>query len=1086
MRSFPWIGYVRAGGVLGCLISVHCASSDLAVAQMSMFEGRSDPRTGAITGATVGDSALEEGVPGDAMTGGSGAGWGSGVAGFSQRSGFQIPNDPIHKVWQDEATLRSIAAVSEDRLVAVGDRGVILTTDDAGRSWRRIASPTSVNLYDVHFQGPNGWIVGGWVGKHTATSYSVMLHTNDGGRNWQLSSAEGLPKLVGLLVAGNRLIAWGDYSVQHGSSVFESIDGGLSWRPVIRGLTHANALAQAADGRLLAVDRLGKAADSEGSLEQISDAQAHVRSVAHCRQGWVAVGEAGQIMLGKEDQTWSDVELPLDRSIRRLCTWNFIGQHGNHLWIVGSPGSLVLNSSDGGLTWNAFPTRQSLPLNRVCFIDPNRGWAVGAQGTIIATRDGGKTWYPQRTRPNRVSLLSIVSRSGDIPWPALAATVWDQKQCAAVVCLQHDEAITAADFRLNQESINGYQATQIGMSDFQVCHIAEPGSKAEIARLALRILAWRPDVILSSNPPHPYSEVQLPSLVGEAIQLADSEEFEKTIAELHLPKWQVRKWVAVSDSNRAEYSEQSQRVLRDVGLALWDILLALPDEERKRNSEVAMRTIWTRSKNRTSHTDLMGGIAKHAETTLKEEIGALGNYQLVMGRLHRQRMLNELANADAELIGDETWVKEFQFFAHALPIRESSENLIQLVELLLERRQLGRAQLVLEWLVQRTGVSKDLHQWVLWRQLQLMGSHEWQTWSAPSSADKGAVSPSTDMAEKSAVTVAAAARESYWSHTPFDPVSNAVGETPSGGTGLDETVVAASAEQMIMGEPAAVSKAENKVETPQAADVSSWLSLAESIFQKQPTLRFQPDVLMQLASKHRQLGHKQKASEIYKNLLDLPQLVSWNQAAKQEISLLGEQGPQLRWSIQADYALKPPRLDGDFSESIWQNGTEMRLTDINQTLENPTTILWAYDKDYLYLGLHCPTPSKKQPTKVAEQRYYDADLDGIDHVVLTIDVDRDYSTAIELAIAENGLTYERCAGFQNYNPKWYVHVTNQVKHWRAEIAIPLKELTHAEIQPGTIWAVSARRLNPSDGPQSWSQIKTHRQLLEASGILIFR
>ncbi|WP_104005857.1 WD40/YVTN/BNR-like repeat-containing protein [Marinobacterium lutimaris] len=64
-----------------------------------------------------------------------------------------------------------------DRLVSVGERGFILISDDAGRSWQQIQSPVSVTLTRVVFATPQqGWAVG-----HAG----VVLHTKDGGLTWQ-------------------------------------------------------------------------------------------------------------------------------------------------------------------------------------------------------------------------------------------------------------------------------------------------------------------------------------------------------------------------------------------------------------------------------------------------------------------------------------------------------------------------------------------------------------------------------------------------------------------------------------------------------------------------------------------------------------------------------------------------------------------------------------------------------------------------------------------------------------------------------------------------------------------------------------
>lgn len=63
------------------------------------------------------------------------------------------------------------------RLVVVGQRGHILTSDDGGASWQQAEVPVSTDLVAVHFASDSkGWAVG-----HDG----VILHSADGGRHWQ-------------------------------------------------------------------------------------------------------------------------------------------------------------------------------------------------------------------------------------------------------------------------------------------------------------------------------------------------------------------------------------------------------------------------------------------------------------------------------------------------------------------------------------------------------------------------------------------------------------------------------------------------------------------------------------------------------------------------------------------------------------------------------------------------------------------------------------------------------------------------------------------------------------------------------------
>lgn len=62
------------------------------------------------------------------------------------------------------------------RIVAVGERGLIIYSVDHGRAWRQATVPTSVSLTRVRFANPSsGWAVG-----HSG----VVLHTADGGQTW--------------------------------------------------------------------------------------------------------------------------------------------------------------------------------------------------------------------------------------------------------------------------------------------------------------------------------------------------------------------------------------------------------------------------------------------------------------------------------------------------------------------------------------------------------------------------------------------------------------------------------------------------------------------------------------------------------------------------------------------------------------------------------------------------------------------------------------------------------------------------------------------------------------------------------------
>ena len=110
----------------------------------------------------------------------------------------------------------------------------------------------------------------------------------------------------------------------------------------------------------------------------------------------IAVGERGHILVSESRRDWRQVEIVPTRS-----TLTAVTTAGDSAWAVGHDG-VILASTDGGLTWSrqrAAPydpevddLHNGVPLLDVWFADPQNGIAIGAYALMLKTRDGGASW----------------------------------------------------------------------------------------------------------------------------------------------------------------------------------------------------------------------------------------------------------------------------------------------------------------------------------------------------------------------------------------------------------------------------------------------------------------------------------------------------------------------------------------------------------------------------------------------------------------------------------------------------------------------------------------------------------------------
>ncbi|WP_407692373.1 WD40/YVTN/BNR-like repeat-containing protein [Pseudomonas xionganensis] len=267
-----------------------------------------------------------------------------------------------------QSLLLDVAKVGK-RLVAVGDRGHILYSDDNGSRWVQAKVPTKQLLAAVFFiDEQHGWAVG-----HDAQ----ILATRDAGATW-VKQYEDLEMEAPLLDIWFRDRNTG-YAIGAYGALLETTDGGANWESVS--------------------DRM----DNEDGY--------HLNAIVSVKDaGLFIVGEQG-VMFRSADwgQTWETLESPYEGSL-----FGALGtDQANTLLVYGLRGHLF-RSTDFGSTWEAISlnTENNGPLefglSDGSLLADGSVVVVGHGGTVLTSRDSGQS-FRVTNRADRLSLAGIAA-----------------------------------------------------------------------------------------------------------------------------------------------------------------------------------------------------------------------------------------------------------------------------------------------------------------------------------------------------------------------------------------------------------------------------------------------------------------------------------------------------------------------------------------------------------------------------------------------------------------------------------------------------------------------------------------------------
>lgn len=319
----------------------------------------------------------------------------------------------------DQSLLLDITTAGE-RLVAVGERGHVLYSDDQGRNWQQAQVPTTQMLTSVHFIDPQH----GWAAGHDG----LILASDDAGVHWRIqrdglavqhqtnlelreATHRRLEQLRGQYEAADEQTKMQiETDLEEARLELEDADLVLE-EPVFTSPFMAvwfqdadRGWAAGAFGTLVATE--------DGGQHWVSRAQAldnpdefHLNTITGDGTGRIFIAGEGGVMFRSlnSGRSWQTLE-PFYEGSWFGAVYN---PHTGELFLFGLRGNLY-RSTDFGTTWEPISNDSSSTLAGGSVAADGQIVIAGGVGTVLFSSDGGQS-FQRMLMADRLGLSAGVS-----------------------------------------------------------------------------------------------------------------------------------------------------------------------------------------------------------------------------------------------------------------------------------------------------------------------------------------------------------------------------------------------------------------------------------------------------------------------------------------------------------------------------------------------------------------------------------------------------------------------------------------------------------------------------------------------------
>ena len=1031
-----------------------------------------------------------------------------------------LAREPRPGSWKADASLTDVMFLDRQRGWAVGSQGVLLRTEDGGKTWGAgnlastnqkhkevpltekiqrvranqqmgVADSSDASNFSCRFESvcftdeKNGWAAGGYDLPWLNHSRAVIARTLDGGKTWQSLPQLMIGRIQKIEFRGmQRLSGWavGATNPATDASLFYTSDAGNIWSSQKSERMPDLIDAEMAGNRFVGIDTEGQPVHFDSSKCEHAVILGYAEPVLNDllmtdNKNGFAVGHDGVFMTtNNAGLSWSSVE---ENSFLKTFDFRCVHATPNSIWFAGNPGHVLFSFDRSNNQLKSHPLPGATSINAIHFVDPEYGWAVGDLGQIWCTKDGGENWSVQRSGSSqgqsKVGVLAVcASEDDDIPLEFFARQAGEDGKLIGALVPRNSKTDST---RLALERVGVAVASPI---DFKAND--EVGLLQKTARA---IRHWRPSVVVGTNR----------AFLQKAVWLASNENGLTQQLETGMKTWQPR-YLMVSDPN-GPIKYEDRIFLPRIGSLLDDfvmpsrMLCGMPIESDNKTAFFAWKFDGSGPDARLVEME-QSPFSKEAVAKRRKQAVALGSLSSVQRASHKRDQFKWLLNQKIESVLDveecKRRINQLAFQLNATPNGRNTAGiwLTQLADEFITAGKHQQAAFALETLAR--GYPKHSLAPLAWSTLakyyssaefnhlslsdwKLLRKNVGQASRIPAGARQAPQSVTIQQSNSgegrteyrwNKVDLASALEEAAAIPIDIDIDAELKNFDP------DTVDLSLDVEEPESDNTANESKAVPMTSAEKDVFLRQRLRIAANQFSRlasrDPGLAKRADFLYLQAHIVERLGGPDEAKPYFQNVLRARKNRKFLMAATEELRMTNESTGTNERATPIISTSERPHLDGLPNDAVWQkvlkSGQNINLGTVDSRIMTDVAMV-AHDQEYLYAYARCYKAHhlkyQQRSDDPKKHRRRDEDLSHRHRVEFSIDVDRDLSSCWKVEVDWRGRVFESCGSDKSWNPKMFVARHIDESVWSIECAIPIKDLAD-RIDPDSAWRLKVRRV----------------------------